>query len=217
MDRSFMQAHEFPGDGQADAAALVDHGARDLVLIEPVEDLLLLFFFHADPCVPDHELEQALFLYVLARQPVQLNHDQSLLGGELKGIGKKIEHDPFQLILVEERVQAFFGSMKRKIDVLFLGHIRKGKRKLFYEFYDVALAEAELQLLLFQLAEVQQLIHHVQETPGVPVNKLELSLPGGVVRVPDDLVHRSEDQRKGGTEFMADIGEEADLHHIELV
>src|SRR5882724_11743202 len=202
MDRSFMQAHEFPGDGQADAAALVDHGARDLVLIEPVEDLLLLFFFHADPCVPDHELEQALFLYVLARQPVQLNHDQSLLGGELKGIGKKIEHDPFQLILVEERVQAFFGSMKRK---------------LFYEFYDVALAEAELQLLLFQLAEVQQLIHHVQETPGVPVNKLELSLPGGVVRVPDDLVHRSEDQRKGGTEFMADIGEEADLHHIELV
>src|SRR6266702_1701143 len=158
-------------------------------------------------------MQQALLPGVGARQPVYFHADPSPVWGKLEGIGQEVEDDPFQLILVEGGEQRGNGGMETEIDIFLFCHVREGKGKLPDELYDIAFAQVERQLLFLQLPEVQQLVHHIQQSSCVTMDQLELAFPGWVIRFQDDLVHRRQYEREGRSEFMANVSEEPDLHH----
>ena len=77
----------------------------------------------------------------------------------------------------------------------------------------------EFHLLVLDLAELQQLVHHAQHTLTVAVHDLQLT---SYVRadplVAQDVLYRSDDEGKRRTELMTDVGEEPqfDVRHLLL-
>src|SRR6185437_15011048 len=119
-----MHPHKFLRDAKPDTTALVDHRLGDLILKEPLEDLLLLVGRDADAGVTDRDRKQHV---TVANHSGYPHRHRAILWRELEGIGKQVEKDTLQLVLVEPRDQRPVVLGIIKPDILLIRQI--GKRK----------------------------------------------------------------------------------------
>src|SRR5258708_7337800 len=140
-----MQFYKFPGDGKSDAAALVDHGAGDIILKKTFEYFFLFVFLYSDASVFYRQLEESGLVRSggkrrrcrSRRQPSDRHGYPSMFMREFKGIREQVEEDPFQLILIEGGIESGYGRCEREIDVLFPGDVGERERQLFNKLHDI--------------------------------------------------------------------------------
>ena len=122
-------------------------------------------------------------------------------------------------------------------DVLSFGKVIKGIGDLPDEFQDIALAGMEAQLTLLHFPEVEELVDEVEEAAGVAADHFVLvarvrgegwrlarfrGVGSGELQMRDvgageEFLDGGQDQGEGGTQFVAHVGEEPDLHQVDFV
>ena len=68
-----------------------------------------------------------------------------------------------------------------------------------------------------QLPEIEQLVHQEKELLGVAADDVQEFLRVFIRDLLDQLFQRGEDERERRAELVADVGEEAETHLVEVV
>ena len=69
----------------------------------------------------------------------------------------------------------------------------------------------------FQTAEVQQVVHQVQQGLGIPVHGIQAGIFPGSFLFLHQAFERQDDQAERRPQFMGDVRKEAELHLIQFL
>ncbi len=101
------------------------------------------------------------------------------------------------------------GSCDSKMSVtLLLARIRKDEQILSMKLTICGRSQIELLLVLVELAEVENLIHQVEQSGGVAVDEFQLAALAVIRLLTYHRLQRREDEGERGAELMAHISEE---------
>ncbi len=210
-----MHFHKFPGNGQPDTAALVQYIFGHFALEKGLEYALPHFGGNADPCILNLDLQQRMLLFFFG--DIEFDGYLPILRGEFKCIGQKIEQDALDLVMIERSDEMIDPRPVGKADILFVRQIGKGIRGLFYEIRDIPLCLIQPELIDFHFSEIEQLIDEIQQSSRISFDQQEGTPDRRILGALYQLVHGRQDKGQRGSELVADIGQEFDIHHVQLV
>ena len=97
------------------------------------------------------------------------------------------------------------------------GHGFEAFRYLTYEIHNVSFAQVEFYATVFQFAEVQQLVHHIQKVVGIALHETQLFFLCRILHGGQQFLKRTQDEGEGSPEFVAHIGVELRLHTVHFL
>lgn len=176
-----------------------------------VEDMGFVGITDALPGIGDTQMGLAVLLR-------HRDTDGAAVWGILEGIRQEVVDDLLHLQRVKgqqapKRVMTIF-----KRDMMELGLEVIEPTDLRYELRKVARLSMELGARRLQAAEVEELVNEVEETVSITVDELQ-RLPQFPFypRLLEELIEGRENHRQRCAELMTDIGEEVELHLVELL
>ena len=92
----------------------------------------------------------------------------------------------------------------------------EGKENSSHQGVEVSLADLQAQLAGLELGQIEELVDHSEQLPGVAHDESRGSLGGAFRSAFQQLLHWTENQSQGGAELVRDVGEEPRLHAIKL-
>src|SRR5687768_13374501 len=94
-----MKLYELPGNGKTDTASLVHDRIRKITLEKAFKDLFLFIGINAYPGITHFERQ---FGFPVSCGPgFQTNGDFASVRCEFKGVGKQVEQDSFDFIMIK--------------------------------------------------------------------------------------------------------------------
>ena len=195
---SMMQLDIFPSQVQSDPRTVI---RRVFERIKTIENPGKALFVYTFPVILDFDQH--------ARTVVCHRHqDRTVFGRIFESIGKQVEQHLFDFIgidpqLLMRRVRTEF------IDDLFrFGISLEITEYLLRKLHDIHLFQRKHHFIIFDLPEIENLIHDIQQMARVTLNRPDITLNFGVLFPLDDAVERIEDQRQRSADFVGDVRKE---------
>ena len=146
----------------------------------------------------------------------QRNYNLAAIRGKLIGIAQEVVHYLAHLIHIHRHVQLreFRFELQRHLVV---GKDTEGSTDIIHETHYLRLRKIQLLLVLVELAEVENLVHQIEQTGGVAMNQLQLSALGRVGFFSYHRHQRRDDEGERSAELMAHVGEEVQLQLVQFL
>ena len=213
LDRSAVQPHQLPHQGETDAGAFERAASLPLDPVEPLEQPWQFGPRNSDAAVADDEQGEPAI-----GRTLELDRD-SALEGEFERVREEIEDnllphvaidiDGLRQLLAADR-QGEPGPLGRRFEV---------GRQFFGQLRQVHRLEADVRAAGFDAGEIKQGIDELQEAETIPVGGLETMAVDRQQmhrRILEHVLDRPEHQRQRRAEFVADVGKEGGLRPVEL-
>ena len=175
-DHAVVHIHNHLTEVQADACAL--HMGSGCALIETVKKMLQGTLSHARSCVCDADLhvllQRATGLFVIALR--QGNGYLTLIVTVFKRVGQQVGHHLVELCTINPHWWHIVISLKRKRDATLLGRELIQLTYALQELLQIRLLTMQPHLLLVYLTDIQDLVHQVEDTLRVVVNRIHRRL-----------------------------------------
>ncbi len=204
-----MQLGQLPGDGEADARALLAAGQRRAGPVEPLEQVGDLVGIDAGPGVRDLEHYEVALAALADRHPA--------LEGVLEGVGEEVEHDLVPHLGVDRHRRVGSLDVDRVVEPGILHRGDEHARERLGRARQVHRSPDGLQPPSLQSREVEQGVDELEQPDGVPVGHRQLlgrgvRKGGGILQY---VSQRAEQQREGRAELVAHVAEEGGLRAVE--
>ena len=198
---------------QADARAVDMQAAGVATLIEAVEDVLQVV------AVEPHAVVGHLECGLLAVGG-QADVDGSAVVAVLEGVGEQVGNDLVELAAVDphgQLVETLVGE--GEADVALLGVVLEHLVDALYEADEVGLFAMQLHLLLVYLADVENLVHQVEDAGGVVLYGGHVALGVGLLLADAALQvgQRRHDERQRRPDVVCGVDKELHLLLVQLL
>ena len=209
-----MQLHILIHHVQSDARTHLRGSLLLLRTIETLEDMGLFLLGDTAACILHDDTGIAT---AIDETLAQFYFYHSTWLRKLESIGEQVGQYLAQLISVEIHKEPTGLVLKLQGDVFLLRKGAKLHGGILDKFIQIATCQIQSFSIHLHLAEVEQLVDELQQVARILAHLIKL---GASLRISGTAQHtadRSDNQGKQGTELMADIGEEAILHLLQLL
>ena len=224
---------KFLGDRQTDSATLVQYRIGDIGLEEAFEYLVAFVGRDADAGIFYPDGKNGL---IAGRLRGHIDAYSAVGRREFECVGKEIEQNAFNFVVVEGGAERFVVAVIMEGDVFAFGEVNKGIRDFPDEFKDIAMAGMEALTRLPPFCGSRGVGLRGGGGGGRCGGSFRIGDvgPGGGwngrgcrewvrdvemrdVGAGKEFFHGGKDQGQGGSQFVAHVGEEPDLHQVDLV
>ena len=201
IDATVVYLHEAAREVQPDAGThLVEISLRG-DLIETVEYQFALFGRDSLARVGD------AYLQLVAVAPY-LNIDMTSLGGVFESVGKNVEDDLVQLLLVDPHLGQTRLDLHGKTNFLLLGNVVERRSNLAEEMFHIGGYGQEPHLPPVELAHLHHLVNQAQDALPVLVNQFVDIVQGTLGGLLHELFDGRQNQGERGSDLVRYVGEE---------
>ncbi len=188
-------------------------GGGGVDLPEALEDPPEILLGNADAGVLDREIQPVV-------GDVQGDVDVATGGGELDRVNDKVQHHLVELVAVEEDPRMGGVTCPEQRDVVILGDVPQGFHQALEVRLDRCRLEIEVRVAGIEADEIEEVVNQFHQAQAVLTQQpdhfvdLWIFFPG--------LAHQAEafcdpqHDGEGGSEFVADVGEEAGFCFVKL-
>ena len=210
--RQFAAVHIHVLLDQAEADAGTGTIVARLAPVEMIEDLVQVLFRYADSGVRHFQVDPAV------TGIPQLDIDASPLRREFHGIGQEVVQDLLVLRAVIGHDQGTFQIVLIRESYAFPGEgLPERLQRVDREFPDIVLDQVEFFPAHLQPPEIQQVVHQREQFRGIGVDGAQGLQFFRILLFLEQFLQREQDEGQRRTQFVRDIGKEAELHLIQLL
>ena len=211
---TFVQLDVFIYHIQSDTRTYLLRARILLRAIESLEHMRLVFLRNAAARIFHYDMGASS---AIQDAFLQTNTHTAPCLRKLEGIGEKIGQYLAHLILVEIHKQSLGLVFERQADVLLLSQRHELHRGILDKLIQISTRQVQSFSIHLHLAEVEKLVYQLQQVARIPAYIVQLMAGLAIRGTLQDASYRRDDEREQGAELVADIGEEAILHLLQLL